>query len=131
MARPANKLKYTPDMCQRVVELGQTGATQMVIFSDLGISSKTAKSYREKYPEFDEAMDRALVESQAFFEREGLANLNNRNYNTRLFEVITRAQFPHDYRERMEIKQEVKQTVSVDFNSAVNDLLKQLKENAE
>ena len=119
--------KYTPKVCEEVVELGKTGASQKIIFSALGISRNTAVAWRKKYPEFEEAMDRALVESQAWWEREALANLNNRTYNTRLFEIATRAQFPQDYKERMEIKQDVKQEVKVDFASEVTDLIKQLR----
>ena len=50
---------------------------------------------------------------------------------TRLFEIATRAQFPQDYKERMEIKQDVKQEVKVDFASEVTDLIKQLRKTKE
>ena len=123
--------KYTPKMCEDVIELGKTGASQKIMFSALGISKTTAAAWRKKYPEFEEAMDRALVESQAWWEREALANLNNRTYNTRLFEIATRAQFPQDYKERMEIKQDVKQEVVVDFASEVTNLIKQLRNTEE
>ena len=56
---------------------------------------------------------------------------SNRTYNTRLFEIATRAQFPQDYKERMEIKQDVKQEVKVDFASEVTDLIKQLRKTKE
>lgn len=118
-------------MCEEVVELGKTGASQKIMFSALGISKTTAAAWRKKYPEFEEAMDRAVVESQAWWEREALANLNNRTYNTRLFEIATRAQFPQDYKERMEIKQDVKAEVTVDFAGEVNNLIKQLRKSQE
>ena len=118
-------------MCEEVIELGKTGASQKIMFSALGISKTTAAAWRKKYPEFEEAMDRALVESQAWWEREALANLNNRTYNTRLFEIATRAQFPQDYKERMEIKQDVKAEVTVDFAGEVNNLIKQLRKSQE
>ena len=123
--------KYNPKVCEEVVELGKTGASQKIMFSALGISRNTAVAWRKKYPEFEEAMDRALVESQAWWEREALANLNNRTYNTRLFEIATRAQFPQDYKERMEIKQDIKQEVTVDFNTEVTNLIKQLRKPEE
>lgn len=123
--------KYTPKMCEDVIELGRTGASQKIMFSALGISKTTAATWRKKYPEFEEAMDRALVESQAWWEREALANLNNRTYNTRLFEIATRAQFPQDYKERMEIKQDVKAEVTVDFAGEVSNLIKQLRKSQE
>jgi hypothetical protein len=120
--------KYHPSMCETVIELGKTGASQKIMYSTLGISKTTADRWKKEKPEFAEAMDRAVVESQAWWEREALANLNNRTYNTRLFEVVTRAQFPADYKERMEIKQDIKQDVQIDFAGEVSSLIKQLRE---
>lgn len=120
--------KYDPKMCETVIELGKTGASQKIMYSHLGISKTTADRWKKEKPEFAEAMDRAVVESQAWWEREALANLNNRTYNTRLFEVVTRAQFPADYKERMEIKQDIKQDVQIDFAGEVSSLIKQLRE---
>jgi len=122
------KSKYLPKMCDTVIELGKTGASQKIMFSALGISKSTAENWKKNKPEFAEAMDRAVVESQAWWEREALANLNNRTYNTRLFEIATRAQFPQDYKERMEIKQDIKQEVQIDFAGEVSSLIKQLRE---
>ena len=120
--------KYEPSMCDTVIELGKTGASQKIMYSTLGISKTTGDRWKKEKPEFAEAMDRAVVESQAWWEREALANLNNRTYNTRLFEVVTRAQFPADYKERMEIKQDIKQEVQIDFAGEVSSLIKQLRE---
>lgn len=122
------KSKYVPEMCDTVVELGKTGASQKIMFSALGISKSTADNWKKSKPEFAEAMDRAVVESQAWWEREALANLKNRTYNTRLFEIATRAQFPQDYKERMEIKQDIKQEVQIDFAGEVSSLIKQLRQ---
>ena len=115
-------------MCDTVIELGKTGASQKIMYSTLGISKTTGDRWKKEKPEFAEAMDRAVVESQAWWEREALANLNNRTYNTRLFEVVTRAQVPADYKERMEIKQDIKQEVQIDFAGEVSSLIKQLRE---
>ena len=120
--------KYEPSMCDTVIELGKTGASQKIMYSTLGISKTTGDRWKKEKPEFAEAMDRAVVESQAWWEREALANLNNRTYNTRLLEVVTRAQFPADYKERMEIKQDIKQEVQIDFAGEVSSLIKQLRE---
>ena len=120
--------KYDPSMCDTVIELGKTGASQKIMYSTLGISKTTGERWKKEKPECAEAMDRAVVESQAWWEREALANLNNRTYNTRLFEVVTRAQFPADYKERMEIKQDIKQEVQIDFAGEVSSLIKQLRE---
>jgi hypothetical protein len=122
------KSKYDPSMCQRMVDMGKTGASQKMIWADLGISRKTAEEYKKKYPAFEEALDLALVHSQAFWEREILSNLENKGFNSRLAEIALRGQFQQDYRERVDIKQNIKQEVTVDFAGEIASLIQALKE---
>jgi hypothetical protein len=131
MAKPNQKYVYKPEMCEQIIELGKQGATQKAMWSGIGISKGAAETFKKNYPEFAEAVSMATTESQAWWEREGIANLNNRAYNTRLYEVMTKAMFPEDYRERLDVKQEVKSEVTIDFNSAVNDLISTLKKAAD
>lgn len=114
-------------MCEKIIELGRQGATQKAQWAAIGISKSAAETFKKNHPEFAEAANMALTLSQAWWENEGLANLNNRAYNTRLYEVMTKAMFPEDYREQRDQKVDVKAEVTVDFSSAVNDLIKQLK----
>jgi hypothetical protein len=123
----ATKYTFKKEMCDKMIELGKLGASQKMIWSDLGITKDVAKSWSKKYPEFADALDMALVHSQAYWEREMLANVGNKTFNSRIAEIALRGQFPTDYRERMDIKQEVKQDVTIDFASAVTDLIKQLR----
>lgn len=123
----ATKYVYKPEMCEKMIELGKLGASQKMIWSDLGITKMVATGWSKKYPEFGEALDMALVHSQAYWEREMLANVGNKTFNSRIAEIALRGQFPTDYRERMDIKQDIKQDVTIDFASAVNDLIKQLR----
>lgn len=111
-----------------MIELGKEGASQKMIWSVLGISKATAASYKEKYPEFAEALDLALVHSQAYWERLMLANVDNKNFNTRMVEVAVRGQFASDYKDRVDVKQDVKQEVVVNFNEEIANLIKALKE---
>jgi hypothetical protein len=125
------KYVFKPEMCDRMIELGQQGASQKMIWSDLAITKDVAKTWQKKYPEFADALDMALVHSQAFWEREMLTNIGNRSFNSRIAEVALRGQFPTDYRERMDIKQEIKQDIKIDFAGEVNNLIKQLREAKE
>jgi hypothetical protein len=119
--------KYDPAMCQTMIELGKEGASQKIIWSALGISKATAANYKEKYPEFAEALDLALVHSQAYWERMMLANVDNKNFNTRMVEIAVRGQFSDTYKENREIKSTVKQEISIDFNKEIGDLIAALK----
>jgi hypothetical protein len=122
--------KYNPEMLKTIVEMGKEGASQKMIWSTLGISKSTADAWRKSKPEFADALDLALVHSQAFWERTMLANVENKNFNSRMVEIAVRGQFPSDYKDNREIKQDLKADVTIDFQGAVNDLIKKLKESA-
>ena len=114
-------------MCDKLIEMGKQGASQKMMWSELGISKDVAEGWKKKHPEFADALGVALVHSQAFWEREMLANVGNKSFNSRIAEIALRGQFPQDYKEAREQKVEVKADVVVDFSGAVNDLIKQLK----
>ena len=126
--KPANKSKYDPAMCQTMIELGKEGASQKIMWSVLGISKATAAAYKEKYPDFAEALDLALVHSQAYWERMMLANVDNKNFNTRMVEIAVRGQFGETYKDNREIKADIKNEIKVDFAGEVAELIKALKE---
>lgn len=115
-------------MCDRMIELGKLGSSQKMIWSELGISKSTAEAWKKKYPEFAEALDMSLVHSQAFWERELLANVDNKAFNSRLAEIALRGQFQQDYRETRDTKIDAKVEVKVDFNKEISDLIQALKE---
>lgn len=123
--KPASK--FDPAMCERMIELGKLGASQKMIWSDLGISKTSAETLKKNHPEFAEALDMALVHSQAHWERELLANIENKGYNSRLAEIALRGQFQQDYRETRDTKLDAKVEIKVDFNKEINDLIAALK----
>jgi hypothetical protein len=121
-------IKFESAMCDRMVELGKLGSSQKMIWSELGISKSTAEAWKKKHPEFAEALDMSLVHSQAFWERELLANVDNKAFNSRLAEIALRGQFQQDYRETRDTKIDLKAEVKVDFNKEISDLIAALKE---
>ena len=116
------KFNFKPEMCDTLIEMGK-----QMMWSELGISKDVAENWKKKHPEFAEALGVALVHSQAFWERELLANVGNKAFNSRIAEIALRGQFPTDYKETRDQKLEVKADVVVDFTGAVNDLIAQLK----
>ena len=121
-------IKFENAMCDRMIELGKLGSSQKMIWSELGISKSTAETWKKKYPEFAEALDMSLVHSQAFWERELLANVDNKAFNSRLAEIALRGQFQQDYRETRDTKIDLKAEVKVDFNKEISDLIAALKD---
>jgi hypothetical protein len=130
MARPPKK-KFTPQMAETVIELGKEGASQKAMYAAIGISKDTAARWKKDDATFCEAMSMATTFGQAYWENMLLANIENKGFNSRIAEIALRGQYPDDYKDRQEIKQEIKQEVTMDFNKAVDDLLKALKEAEE
>ena len=127
MATKKPSVKCTPEICNQVIELGKLGSSQKMIWSQIGISKSTAETWKKNHPEFAEALDLALVHAQAYWETQLLANIENKSYNSRLAEIALRGQFAADYKETRENKVEVKADVVIDFQGAVNEVIKELK----
>ena len=118
-------------MCDRMIELGKLGSSKKMIFADIGITSDVAKTWEKKYPEFKDALDMALVNAQAYWETLMLENVNNKTFNSRMVEIAVRGQFQDTYKETRELKAEIKQDIKIDFQGEINNLIKQLRANAE
>lgn len=119
--------KFEPAMCDTIIAMGEEGASQKMMWSKLGISKTTAETWKKKYPEFAEALEIALVHAQSYWETQLLANVENKNFNSRLVEIALRGQFQSDYRETRDTKLDVKVEAKIDFNKEVADLISALK----
>jgi hypothetical protein len=121
------KYVFKPEMCKRIIEMGKEGASQKMMFADIGINKGVADTWKKNHPEFADALDSAVTNAQAYWEREILANVNNKGFNSRLAEIALRGQFQQDYRETRDIKLDAKVETKVDFNKEIADLLAALK----
>jgi hypothetical protein len=122
-----SKYEFKPEMCDQLIELGKVGASQKMMFASIGISSTAAQTFKKNHPEFAEALDMAITHSQAYWETQLLANVENKAFNSRVAEIALRGQFPSDYRDDKNNKLEVKADVVLDFSGAVTDLITALK----
>jgi hypothetical protein len=125
-----SKYEFKPEMCDQLIELGKVGASQKMMFASIGISSGAAQTFKKNHPEFAEALDMAITHSQAYWETQLLANVENKAFNSRVAEIALRGQFPSDYRDDKNNKLEVKADVVLDFSGAVTDLITALKKAA-
>ena len=110
-----------------MIEMGLQGASQKMMFSQLGISKGQAETLKKNDAEFADALDLAVVHSQSYWESMLLANIENKGFNSRLAEIALRGQFQSDYRETRDTKVDVKAEVIVDYKGAVSKLLEDLK----
>ena len=114
-------------MCDVIIAMGKEGASQKMMWSQLGISKGTAETWKKKHSEFAEALDIALVHAQSYWETQLLANVENKNFNSRLVEIALRGQFQQDYRETRDTKIDAKVEIKVDYQKEIADLLAALK----
>ena len=124
---PANKKQFTKEMADTLLELGKQGASQKSMYAAIGISKATAAKWKQEDPFFAETMDLATTYGQSYWEMMLLANIDNKNFNSRVAEIALRGQYPDDYKDNREIKANIKQEVVVDFNKEVQDLIRALK----
>ena len=110
-----------------MIEMGLQGASQKMMFSQLGLSKSQAETLKKNDAEFADALDLAVVHSQSYWESMLLANIDNKSFNSRLAEIALRGQFQSDYRETRDTKVDVKAEVIVDYKGAVSKLLEDLK----
>ena len=110
-----------------MIQMGLQGASQKMMWSQLGISKKQAETLAKNDPEFADALDLALVHSQSYWESMLLANLDNKGFNSRLAEIALRGQFQKDYRETRDTKVDAKVDVVIDFQGAVSQLIDDIK----
>lgn len=128
MAAKKPKKTFTKEMADIILELGKQGASQKAMYAAIGISKDTAARWKDEDEHFKEVMSLATTHGQAFWENMMLANIDNKLFNSRIAEIALRGQYPDDYKDRQEIKTNVKQEVTVDFNKEIATLLSALKD---
>jgi hypothetical protein len=122
------KKTFTKEMASIILELGKQGASQKAMYAAVGISKDTAAKWKEENPEFKEVMSMATTHGQAYWENMMLSNIDNRAFNSRVAEIALRGQYPEDYKDRMDVKQNVKQEVTVNYQQEIADLISALKD---
>jgi hypothetical protein len=121
------KKKFTKEMAEIILELGKQGASQKAMYAAINVSKDVAARLKKEDPFFSETMSMATTYGQAYWENMLLANVDNKNFNSRIAEIALRGQYPDDYKDNREIKADLKQAVTIDFNKEVSDLIAALK----
>jgi hypothetical protein len=91
---------YTPELCEKVIELGKKGYTKEHMALELGWDHQTLENWCVKYPEFLVAMKEAVKLAQGFMEKLALEALSSdKDFKTTLWSKIVSCRFPDTYRE--------------------------------
>lgn len=97
---PGRPSEYRVEFCERVVELGREGKSVAQIAADLGYCKQTIYTWKDKHPEFAEAMAFAMTLSQAWWEGKAQDNLATPGFNATLWAKNVNCRFSDDYAER-------------------------------
>lgn len=100
MGRPT---KYKPEYCEQVIELGKEGKSLAQLCSHFDIARSTIDQWAVDNPDFSEALTRAKMHMQAYWEQIAHQNLTNREFNAPVWKTTMQARFREDYTERKEL----------------------------
>ena len=96
MGRPSS---YDPAYCERVIELGEHGASVAEMAYELGVCPNTLTNWSEEHEEFLSAFTRAKLASQVWWEKQGRENLHTQGFQQAMWSRSMAARFPRDWRE--------------------------------
>lgn len=85
---------YEEWMCEKVIELMAEGASKTEVAARLGLGSKQMLyDYCKKYPQFQDAVKKGELLSEAHWEKEARINLYNREFNSTLWYMNMKNRF--------------------------------------
>jgi predicted transcriptional regulator len=90
---------YDPAHCEVVVEAGKAGKSVAWIACELGVCKQTLHNWMEAHPEFLDAMTRAKLFAQRWWEDKGQDGLTQSGFNASIWSRSMAARFPEDWRE--------------------------------
>lgn len=91
---------YDPAFCEQVLEWGRAGKSKAQIAARLEICRQTLDNWCAAHPEFMDAITRARVLAQDWWEETAQQNLATQGFNASLWAKSMSARFPEDYTEK-------------------------------
>lgn len=116
MAERGRPTDYKPEYCEQVIELGKQGKSLAQMCANFDISRQTIDNWANAHPDFLEALSRAKVHAQAFWEDEGFKGMTSDKFNAAVWKKSMEARFREDYTERHE--HDVRQNVVIAKDAA-------------
>lgn len=100
---------YDPAMCEQVVELGKQGKSKTYIAGSLGIAKDTLYRWEKDHPDFSDALSRAMVLSQMWWEEAGQNGMFLDKFNAAVYNKQMSVRFPDEHREvtKTEVKADI------------------------
>lgn len=98
MGRPST---YDPDYCEKIITLGEQGASIAEMAFELNVCRNTLKAWAAEHDEFLTAFTRATLASQVWWERKGRSGMekSSSEFQASIWSRSMAARFPDDWRE--------------------------------
>ena len=90
---------YDPEHCETVLKAGQAGKSLAWIAAELEVCKQTLHNWSNEHPEFLDALTRAKLLSQRWWEDVGQINMTAPGFNGSVWSRSMAARFPDDWRE--------------------------------
>lgn len=95
--------KYRPEYCERVIELGKEGKSMAQMCAAFDISRQTIDNWAMQFDDFADALARAKVHAQAWWEDTGQAGMFADKFNAAVWKKSVESRFKEDYTERRDM----------------------------
>ena len=90
---------YDPAYCEKVIEMGKMGKSIVQMASAFDVTRETIYEWTRVHPEFSDAISRAKVHAQHWWEEMGQAGLTMQGFNASLWAKNVSCRFREDYSE--------------------------------
>jgi helix-turn-helix resolvase-like protein len=96
---------YSPEFCERVIEMGEMGKSKAQIARELGVCRQVLYSWVKVHPEFAEAMEESQWRALAWWEDVGQAGLSmGSKFNAALYAFHMKNRFRGEYGDKTEVE---------------------------
>jgi len=81
--------KYRPSFCQTIMKMAQAGYSSRAFCAFENITWAMYLIYQNEFEEFNEACKIADMKRHLFYEKTAIENMNNKDFNSALFNKLT------------------------------------------
>lgn len=92
--------QYRPEYCESVIEWGKQGKSRTWIASEIGVTRETLYEWERVHTEFSDAMARAKVFEQRWWEDAGQDGMKLQGFGQSIWSRSMAARFPKEWREK-------------------------------
>ena len=101
--------KHRPDMCATIVGLMKQGASKAEVSAELGISRETLNQWTKPGGEYfkqdiSDAVKMGVAQSEAWWEKQGRTNLENRDFSATLWYMNMKNRFGWADKQEVDVK---------------------------